>query len=76
MKLIDNPSIKTLSLVFMLGVLSVINVRAQQMQDMPYDLHFIDMMIVHHQEAVENGRPRENEIHEFEGQGLCYQDRG
>ena len=53
MKLINNPSIKTLSLVFMLSVLSVINVRAQRMQDMPYDLHFIDMMIVHHQEAVE-----------------------
>ena len=44
---------KTLSLVFMLSVLSVINVRARRMQDMPYDLHFIDMMIVHHQEAVE-----------------------
>lgn len=28
-------------------------VSAQQMQDMPYDLHFIDMMIMHHQEGVE-----------------------
>ena len=53
MKLINRISIKTLSLVFMLSVLSVINVRAQQMQDMPYDLHFIDMMIMHHQEASE-----------------------
>ena len=26
---------------------------AQQMGDMPYDLHFIDMTIMHHQEAVE-----------------------
>ena len=26
---------------------------AQQMEDMPYDLHFIDMMIMHHQEGVE-----------------------
>jgi uncharacterized protein (DUF305 family) len=26
---------------------------AQQMGDMPYDLHFIDMMIMHHQEAIE-----------------------
>lgn len=27
--------------------------RTQQMQDMPFDLHFIDMMIMHHQEGVE-----------------------
>ena len=27
--------------------------RAQQMGDMPYDLHFIDMMIMHHQEGIE-----------------------
>ena len=26
---------------------------AQQMSDMPYDLHFIDMMIMHHQEGIE-----------------------
>lgn len=27
--------------------------RAQQMGDMPYDLHFIDMMLMHHQEGIE-----------------------
>ena len=27
--------------------------RGQQMGDMPYDLHFIDMMIMHHQEGIE-----------------------
>lgn len=27
--------------------------RAQQMGDMPYDLHFIDMMIMHHQEGID-----------------------
>lgn len=26
---------------------------AQQMNDMPYDLHFIDMMIMHYQEGIE-----------------------
>lgn len=26
---------------------------AQQMSDMPYDLHFIDMMIMHYQEGIE-----------------------
>ena len=26
---------------------------AQQMSDMPYDLHFIDMMIMHYQESIE-----------------------
>lgn len=28
-------------------------VTANQMGDMPYDLHFIDMMIMHHQEGIE-----------------------
>ncbi|MGH9966791.1 MAG: DUF305 domain-containing protein [Pyrinomonadaceae bacterium] len=31
----------------------VSNSRAQQMGDMPYDLHFIDMMIIHHQQGLE-----------------------
>jgi len=30
--------------------------RAQLMGDMPYDLHFIDMMIMHHQEGLEMAR--------------------
>jgi uncharacterized protein (DUF305 family) len=29
------------------------NTRGQQMGDMPYDLHFIDMMIMHHQQGIE-----------------------
>jgi len=41
-----------------LGLLLALSVfvsgsRAQQMGDMPYDLHFIDMMIMHHQEGIE-----------------------
>jgi uncharacterized protein (DUF305 family) len=28
-------------------------VAAQQMSDMPYDLHFIDMMVMHHHEGIE-----------------------
>ena len=53
MKLITSlPSVKALSVV-MVFLSLVVNARAQQMQDMPYDLHFIDMMIMHHQEAAE-----------------------
>ena len=43
------------SLVIVLAfvVLNGDRVAAQQMADMPYDLHFIDMMIMHHQEGIE-----------------------
>lgn len=40
-----------LALAVVLG--SSANTRGQQMGDMPYDLHFIDMMITHHQEGIE-----------------------
>ena len=42
----------TLALVFGLSSFAISS-RAQQMGDMPYDLHFIDMMIMHHQEGIE-----------------------
>ncbi len=35
------------------GIFGNMGVSAQQMGDMPYDLHFIDMMIMHHQEGIE-----------------------
>ncbi len=45
----------TLAVVLSFGIIATNNSRvsAQQMQDMPYDLHFIDMMIMHHQEGIE-----------------------
>ena len=45
----------TLAIVLSLGIIAINNSRvgAHQMQDMPYDLHFIDMMIMHHQEGLE-----------------------
>ena len=42
-----------LIMVFGLGICNGARVAAQQMGDMPYDLHFIDMMIMHHQEGIE-----------------------
>ena len=42
-----------LVLAIVVGLLNASQVNAQQMQDMPYDLHFIDMMIMHHQEGIE-----------------------
>ena len=41
--------------VLLFGVFTTNGLRgvAQQMGDMPYDLHFIDMMIMHHQEGIE-----------------------
>jgi uncharacterized protein (DUF305 family) len=44
---------KTVIVVLMISLSIVVNARAQEMQDMPYDLHFIDMMIMHHQEGIE-----------------------
>lgn len=41
-----------LGLVVALSIFAI-GSRAQQMGDMPYDLHFIDMMIMHHQEGIE-----------------------
>lgn len=48
----------TLAIVLSLGIIAINNSRvgAQQMQDMPYDLQFIDMMIMHHQEGIEMAR--------------------
>lgn len=45
-------SVLMLALVVTLGNFAISS-RAQQMGDMPYDLHFIDMMIMHHQEGIE-----------------------
>ena len=45
-------SAATLSLVVGLSFFAT-GSRAQQMGDMPYDLHFIDMMTMHHQEGIE-----------------------
>jgi len=42
-----------LALVLIFGSFNSAPVRAQQMGDMPHDLHFIDMMIMHHQEGIE-----------------------
>jgi len=42
-----------LALVLVFGSFNSAPVSAQQMGDMPYDLHFIDMMIMHHQEGIE-----------------------
>lgn len=41
------------AVVLGLGVLNRSRVAAQQTGDMPYDLHFIDMMVMHHQEGIE-----------------------
>ena len=43
----------TFAVVLTFGVSKNAPVSAQQMQDLPYDLHFIDMMIMHHQEGIE-----------------------
>ena len=44
----------TLAVVLSFGIIATSNSRVNaQMQDMPYDLHFIDMMIMHHQEGIE-----------------------
>lgn len=45
-------TVSALALVVALSICSTTS-RAQQMGDMPYDLHFIDMMIMHHQEGIE-----------------------
>lgn len=45
-------STSALGLVLALSVFAS-GSRAQQMGDMPYDLHFIDMMIRHHHEGIE-----------------------
>jgi len=45
-------SAATLALVVALSIFSSSS-GAQQMGDLPYDLHFIDMMIMHHQEGIE-----------------------
>lgn len=42
-----------LALALLISVSNQTAVSAQQKQDMPYDLHFIDMMIMHHQEGIE-----------------------
>jgi len=42
-----------LTLVLNFGVCNAVLASAVQMGDMPYDLHFIDMMITHHQEGIE-----------------------
>ena len=42
-----------LALALLISVSNQTAVSAQQNQDMPYDLHFIDMMIMHHQEGIE-----------------------
>ena len=43
----------TLALVFGLNTFANKSRAQQQMADMPYDLHFIDMMIMHHEEGIE-----------------------
>ena len=48
----DAASARALALVVAFSILAS-NTRAQQMSDMPYDLHFIDMMITHRQEGLE-----------------------
>ena len=55
MKLNRSNSItaSTLTIVLAIGIFNSTRVAAQQMADMPYDLHFIDMMIMHHQEGIE-----------------------
>ena len=40
------------AIMLMAGLSNQARVSAQ-MQDMPYDLHFIDMMIMHHEEGIE-----------------------
>lgn len=42
-----------LAIIVSFAIFSNIRVSARQMGDMPYDLHFIDMMIMHHQEGIE-----------------------
>ena len=54
MKIITSSrSMKRVAILFVVCLSIVVNARAQEMQDMPYDLHFIDMMIMHHQEGIE-----------------------
>lgn len=55
-------AVSALSLAMMLGfgILNSARVAAQQMGDMPYDLHFIDMMIMHHQEGIEMAQLAQN----------------
>lgn len=36
---------------------------AQQMADMPYDLHYIDMTIIHHQDGIEMAQPHPNHLY-------------
>lgn len=48
-------SVSALALVTALSIFAS-GSRAQQMGDMSYDLHFIDMMIMHHQEGIEMAR--------------------
>ncbi len=43
----------TLALLFGLSTFAGSSRAQQQTSDMPYDLHFIDMMIMHHQEGIE-----------------------
>ena len=42
-----------LAMVLGFGTVNSARVAAQQMSDIPHDLHFIDMMIMHHQEGIE-----------------------
>ena len=51
----NRMKIITLSALALVTALSIFvsDSRAQQVGDMPYDLHFIDMMIMHHQEGIE-----------------------
>ncbi len=57
MKFNQLVSIQMGAIVFAVCLTLAISNRAlastPQMQDMPYDLHFIDMMIMHHQEGIE-----------------------
>lgn len=41
------------ALVLFMLIATSAKVAAQEMSDMPYDLHFIDMTIMHHQDGVE-----------------------
>ena len=46
-------TVLALTLVLNFGVSRTVVATAAQMGDMPYDLHYIDMMIMHHQEGIE-----------------------
>lgn len=41
------------AIAFIVTANSILDVSAQQMGDMPYDLHYIDMTIMHHEEGIE-----------------------